>query len=168
MYHSWYIMWCWCQCITWPKMSCCTSFWLHDLRNAMVLWQYHLGHMILMPQYHQGYMILMPPPHNTGTSGVTWPKCHVSPSFDLLDIRNAMVSLMMMPASHDADPNANGILGHWWQRHHRTKKSCDLDCLNLRNAVVPLRTQLAWCYCWWQWCHMTRKVMFYLILIILT
>ena len=36
-------------------------------------------------------------------------KSHTGPHFDHLDLRNAMVSLMMLSTSHDADSNASGI-----------------------------------------------------------
>ena len=43
---------------------------------------------------------------NAGASGVTLPKSHVVPYFDHLDLRNAIVPLIMLSASHDADGNA--------------------------------------------------------------
>ena len=82
-------------------------------------------------------------------NGVTWPKSHVS-HFDHLDLRNAMVPVMVLSTSHDADTNAiilhdtnSGVTGIMWcwcwcQWHHMTKKSCahHFNCLNLSATIL--------------------------------
>ena len=43
---------------------------------------------------------------------------HIEVCFDHLDLRNAMVSLMVLSTSHDADTNVNGITSQQWQWYH--------------------------------------------------
>ena len=46
---------------------------------------------------------------NASMSAITWPKSHVVPHFDHLDIRNTMVVLTMLLMSHSVNASANGI-----------------------------------------------------------
>ena len=53
---------------------------------------------------------------NATVNDITLPKSRVAPHFDFLDLRSAMVLLVMLLASHDANASAYGVT--------RTKKSC--------------------------------------------
>ena len=44
-----------------------------------------------------------------GTSGVTWPKHHATPSLDHLYLINAMVSSMILLVSHNGDAGSSGF-----------------------------------------------------------
>ena len=78
------------------------------------------------------------------------PTHYIAPLFDCLNLRNAMVPLMM-PSLCDADTGFNGI----------TQSKCHfaahLNCHDLRNAMVPLMMLLALCDAGSQWCHMINE-----------
>ena len=74
-------------------------------------------------------------------------KSNIAPHFDYLDLRNAMMPLMMLAASHDADTNVNGIIKHHSQWHQMTKSHIAPHCSyhNPRNVVVALIMLLVSC-----------------------
>ena len=81
-------------------------------------------------------------------------KNNVASHFEHLDLRNAMMPLMTLSASHDANVNLNGIT---WP-----KRSCHttLWLYFIDNAI-----SIMWCKGWYHWCCVT-KVMFDFILVI--
>ena len=83
------------------KKTCCTSFLSSWLRNAMVL--------------------LMTP---TASHDI-----NVAPHFGCLNLRSAVVPLMMLLASCDTDARANGTE---WPKHHILPH---FNCLDLSNAI---------------------------------
>ena len=98
-------------------------------------------------------------------------KSHVIPHIDQLDIRNAMVPLMILMMSCYAGAGTNGIT---WPKSHFAPH---FNCLDLRNSVVLLGMLLVshdtnsgttWCWQWYHWCQMTKESHFHLIMIILT
>ena len=76
------------------KRSCCTHFGHLDLRDSLV--------QLIMP-LHDVAMMLAP-------IVLYDQKGHVASHLDCLGIRNVMVPLMMLSASHDADTSTNGII----------------------------------------------------------
>ena len=84
-------------------------------------------------------------------TGITWPKNHVASHFICLNIRNAVVPLMMLLASCDIDVSASDIK---WLKCHVAPH---FKCLDLRNGMLPLTTLSAWCHFWCQWFHMTKS-----------
>ena len=84
-------------------------------------WQYHGHHVMVVPKawYDQ--------------------KCYVTSQFDCLDLRNAMMSLMMLSTSHDAETGSYDVT---WPKSHVVPH---VHQYNLRNVMVPLMTPSAWC-----------------------
>ena len=74
--------------VTWPKKSCCISFWFFvDLTNPMVQF---------MTLWASCDVI-------ASISSVAWPEGHVVSHFDHLDLANAVVPLMMLLGSYGAN-----------------------------------------------------------------
>ena len=94
-----------------------------ELRNVMV-------QFMMASASHDG---------DTGTNGITWPKCHVSPHFNCLDPKNAMLPLMM-------------------QLHYMMLMPAPItsDTL-LKSHVAPhfnhLDLGMQWCNLWHHWHH---------------
>ena len=45
---------------------------------------------------------------NASASDIRWPKGHVAPHFEYLDLKNMILTLMKLSASCDANTGANG------------------------------------------------------------
>ena len=67
------------------------------------------------------------------------PKSHVSPHLDWLDLRNAVVPLMMLLAAHDTNASLNGIT---WPECHVAPH---FNCFGLRNTVAILTMTVVSC-----------------------
>ena len=84
------VMWIWCQ---WHYMNknklCSTLFWLSWSKECSADFDDTISN----------------------TSGITW-SSHVASHFSSLRLRNAMVPLMMLFGSFNADTNANGMMWH--------------------------------------------------------
>ena len=87
---------------------------------------------------------------DTTANGVTWPKHHVAPHFDHLQLRYAKVPLTIPSVSW---------CQHQWS--HMTHVAPHFNHWDLRNTIVPFMTLLASCatdtnasgimLCWHQW-----------------
>ena len=141
----WHQVWHWCHC-QWHQMtkkSWCTPFllswpkkWIGAIYDTFgIIWGWHQCQWC----------------HMTKTS-------FCISHFDNFDLKNAVMSLMMLlmlhncntnaVASHDTNTNAIGIMWCqcWCQWHHTRKKNYvepHLNCLSLRTALVPLMILLA-------------------------
>ena len=93
-----------------------------DLRNAVVPLMTPLHHVMLMPTLMASYD----------------QRSNVAPHFSCLNLRNAMVLLMML-ALCDTGASANGIK---WPKSH---VSPHFNCLYLRNSLVPFLVPLPPC-----------------------
>ena len=169
--------------ITWPKKSGYTSFQLSWPKKCNgttdntvgITWDQHqcqwttvMSHLILIiltqgeqcyHWWHHWYHVALMQTQMTSYDQ----KSHVTPHFSCLNLRNAMVLLMMLLASCDTDACVNGIK---LPKHHVAP---NFDCLDLRNV-----------FCHWQHYqhHMMsrllpmvsheQKVILHFILIILT
>ena len=106
------ITWCWCQ-------------WLHITKKVMlhlllIILTYEIQWCHIWCHQHEA----MPVPMVSHD--------HVAPHFDFLNLRNAMVPLMIPPTSCGTNASASGIA---WPKH-----SCCtyFNHLDLRNAMMPL------------------------------
>ena len=118
--------------------SCCTSFWI-----SWPKWWCNQHHVMLS---------LVP-------LGSNDPKSHVAPHLDFLDLRNAMVPLMMLSASCDTctDGVALSYYTSFWSSWPKEYNGC-----------IDYIVSILWCWCWHQWYNMTKTFMLHLILIIWT
>ena len=122
------ITWCQPSGVMCPKTSSCTSFNHLDIRNVMLP-------LIMLSASHyistHGTGIIIPKMSCCTSFQLSWPvecndvisitlcqhqhqwhhmtKCYVAPHFDNLDVRNAVVWLVMLPASCDADASTSSI-----------------------------------------------------------
>ena len=91
---------------------------------------------------------------DTGANCITLPKSHVTPHFDYLDLRNAILPLKMSLASQDTDASENCVT---WP-----KKSCctpfwlswNKEC----NGAINNTVGFIWCHCWCQWHYMIKYI----------
>ena len=83
------VTWCWCQ-------------WHHMIKKAML----HLISISLTAGMQWCHWQHYWDDTNADAYGFLWPKSHVALHFDHLDLRNAMLQLMMLSTSHDDDNNA--------------------------------------------------------------
>ena len=98
---------------------------------------------------------------NVDVNGITWQKSHVAWYFCYFNVKNAVVSFMMLLAWHDTDNDANGI-------KYPTESCCTSFQLfwpkECSGAVFGIR----WCWFWCQWHHMAKTVLLHLLVIIVT
>ena len=91
-------------------------------------------------------------------------KSYVIPCFDFLYLTNAVVLLVVVLASCNADTSTNGVTG--------LKNSCCTSFQASRpngySDAIDGTVDITWCQHRCKWCHMTRKVMMHLVSIILT
>ena len=80
--------------ITWPTMSCCTSF------------------QLFWPKEYKVPLMTQSASHDA--NAITWPISSCCTSCHCLDLRNAVVSLPILLVSHDINASANGII--WPQK----------------------------------------------------
>ena len=130
---------------------------------------------------------------NTVTNGVTWQKSHVVPHLDCLDLRNAGVPLLMSLVLCNTDVGVSGVTWpkkscctsfqmfchgmqwhHWWhcQWCHMTKESCftsfQLSWHQECNGDIDDAVTVTLNWCQLPVASHDKKVMLYLILIVLT
>ena len=118
----------------------------------------------------------------------------VAPHFKYLGLRNAMVPLTILLACYGADTTANGVNVQkvilylilivftygiqwylfntisimWCQQKCQCCTTFWLSWLKKCSSAIGEAIDITWYWCWCQWHHMTKKVILYLILIILT
>ena len=107
-------------------------------------------------------------------------KYYVAPDFSCLDLRNAMVPLTTLLASHDTNTNTSGSNGqkvmlhlvliiltqgiqccHWWHhQHHMTLMPTLMTSHNkkvlLHLISVVFTYQMLWCNWWYCWHHVMQ------------
>ena len=90
-------------------------------RIFFIMWQYWQQHHVMMPV-------------------VSHDKNNIALPFNYLDLRNAMISLLILLAPSDAKAGSSGIT---WPKHVRPH----CDHLDIGNAMIPLTMPLAslWC-----------------------
>ena len=79
---------------------------------------------------------------------------HVAPHFNCLDLRNSILLVKMPLASCDTDADTNSIT---WPK----KSFCISDWLSEYkecNGTIANTVSIMWCWCWYQWHHITTKV----------
>ena len=96
-----YIRWQWFQWHQMTKEVITPHFDYHDLGNAVVP---------LMPSASCDA--------DTGTNNITWPRSHVAPYLNCLDLEKAMMTLMMLLALCGTVSDPSGIMWHQHQWHH--------------------------------------------------
>ena len=143
--------------VTWPKKTCCTFFDHLYVMDAMVPF------MMLLASFD-------------GDTNIMWcwcqhQWCHMTKNVNLHLIW-CKGSIECLLVTHEADVDTNGMT---WP-----KKSCCTSFQQpfyLRNSVVSLtmllvscdgNASILWHWGWYQWHHMTKNVIAYLISIILT
>ena len=87
---------------------------------------------------------------------------YVGPHFSYLDLENKIVPLTMPTVSCDAHTDSNTFT--WPKDWCHTLFQLSLP--DEQNDVIYAAVSIMWQQCWYQWNHMTEKVMFHLILII--
>ena len=80
-------------------------------------------------------------------------KCHITPLFDCLDVRNVVVPLTVLVASCDANMSANVMI--WLEKSGCT--SFQSSWLNKCSGTIGNAISITCCLCQYQWQYMTRK-----------
>ena len=131
------IMWCWyshqwCHLITKPCYTYFQLFWpkeytgdIHDVVSIMWHWHWHQWH-------HMN-------------------KYHCALHLNNLDLRTAVVSLMIPSASCDTNASSNGVI--WLEKSCGTSMWSPKEC----NGAIDFTIGIMWCWCLHQRCHMTNK-----------
>ena len=90
-------------------------------------------------------------------------KSHVVPHFNCLDLTNSMVPFMM-PSALCVAANANSVT--WSKKSHCTSfwSPWPKECRDATEDAVSI----IWHWCWYQWSHITKKVIFHIISILVT
>ena len=90
--------------LTWPKV---VTLWYHMTQKIM------LNPILSLPKEFHGIIdyVVCIMQCNADANGIIWPKSHIAPHFDSLDLGNAMVPLMV----DDASASANGVT---WSKNH--------------------------------------------------
>ena len=153
--------------VTWPKMSCCTSFHLswpvecsHATDNTIgIMWHhywwqwYHwlkiMLHMILPVIDQRNEMVplmtlLASGYTDVSTIAITWPKCHVAPQLH---------SKLHWPKECNAAiDDAVGSIWHWcqWKWHKIMMESCcssfQMSWPKKRYGAIDGAVQTTWCW----------------------
>ena len=130
------IMWCqgWCQWYHMTKSHVASHFNCHYLRNAMVPFVMHWHHVMQAPV----------------------PMLHL---VLIIFTKNAVVSLMMPLASHNADASANSVKWLKISCCILFQSSCPNKCIGVIDDVISVM----WCQQWYD-----KKLMLHRVSIILT
>ena len=89
---------------------------------------------------------------------------HVAPLFDHLVLRNVMLPLIMLSASHNTGTGTSAVT--WPKRLFYT--SFKLSWLKECSGAIDCVLGTTWCWHWCQWHQMIKKVILHLSLIVLT
>ena len=104
--------------VTWPRKTCCTSFWLSSLRNAIV------------------HLVMPSAAHDVSANGVTWSFCTSFWSSWPKECNGAIedVNYICSLHWHHVIPMPVPVASHAQKSHDASHFSC----LDLRNVMVPL------------------------------